>query len=138
MKQRSRYRNYLSLEVLVVVLVVAAFRVIPDKQMASVVTSLLFLGSSLGILFWEKRYEGYQRRPTYWGTLVFLFVSALPIFLLRLIYWNVPFDQIHFLGVPATQMHQASNYVFILMLVCIFIDSYTEQVKMRQQEFSQK
>jgi predicted ferric reductase len=134
MKKRNRYRNYLSLEAAVIVLVILCFKLIPDKQTASVITSLLFLGSSLGILYWESKFAGYLRRPSFWGVITFLVLSAIPVFGLRLVYWDLPFEQIEVAGFTGPQLHQFSNIVFLVMLVAFFVDSYTENVKARQFE----
>lgn len=131
-RKRNRFRNYLSLEALVVVLVILAFKVIPDKKMASMLTSALFILSTLAIIYWESRYPDFQKRPSFWGAVTFLVVSALPIFAVRLIYWDLPFDEIRVGGITGAEMHKISNYVFILMLVSFFIDSYLAQVKARE------
>ena len=133
MRKRNRFRNYLTFQALVILLVIAAFRFIPDKKAASVVTSLLFIGTSVAILWRETRFPDYRKRASFWGVLFFLLVSALPIFALRLIYWDMSFEEISLAGVSGADMHRASSYVFILMMVCFFIDSYLEQVKERQQ-----
>jgi hypothetical protein len=127
MKKRNRFRNYLSLEALVILLVLLCFRVIPDKKLASLVTSFLFIASTVGLLYWETRFEGFKKRPSFWGMMIFLIVSALPILAVRLIYWDLPFEQIQIGGLTGDQMHKSSSYVFGLMLVCFFIDSYQEQ-----------
>ncbi len=130
---RNRYRNYLSVQALVILLVIITFKVVPDKKWASVLTSLLFISVPSAIAYWEARFEGYKRRPSYWGSVFFLVFSALPIFLMRLIFWDMPFDQIEVLGVTGTWMHQASNMVFMLMMVCYFVDSYLETTKARRE-----
>ncbi len=126
MKKNNRFRNYMRIEVCVILLVLLCFRVMPDKRMASVITSLLFILSSAGILFWEVRFPQFIKRATFWGILVFLDFSALPLFLLRLAYWDLPFEQIEVFGISGSQMHQASSYVFFVMMTCLFVDSYQE------------
>jgi hypothetical protein len=134
MRKRNRFRNYLSIEALVIVLVIISFRFIPDKKMASILTSLLFIGSSAGILFWETKFSDFKKRPSFWGALGFLLLSALPVFGMRLLNWDIPFDEIQIAGVTGAQMHKASNYVFMLMMACFFVDSYLQQVKDRESE----
>jgi uncharacterized membrane protein len=134
MKKRNRFRNYLSFEALVILLVILSFRVIPDKKTASMVTSFLFIGSSLGILYWETRYADYRKRASFWGVLVFLVFSAIPVFLLRVLNWDMAFDDIQVAGITGTEMHKFSNYVFILMMICFFIDSYLERIRERERE----
>jgi hypothetical protein len=131
MKKNNRFRNYLRIEVCVILLVLLCFRMIPDKRTASLITSMLFILSSFGILIWEIRYPQFQKRATFWGLLVFLLFSALPILLVRLAYWDLPFEEIQVLGVSGTLMHRASSYVFFLLLICLFVDSYQEAHKER-------
>jgi hypothetical protein len=133
MKQpRSRFRNYLSLEALVIFGVLVCFQVIPDKKAASIVASLLFLSSSILILYWETRFADFKKRPSFWGTLIFLVVSVLPIFALRLVYWEIPFDQIQMGPVTGAEMHKASNYLFMMMMICFFVDAHLERVKQKE------
>lgn len=132
LKLRNPYRNYLSIQAIVIILVIACFHFIPDKKWASVITSFLFIGSSGGIFYYERRLSGYYKRPSYWGALLFLFIGAIPVFVIRLVYWELSFDQIELLGVSGPQMHQFSNYLFMIMMVCFFADSYRETVRARQ------
>jgi hypothetical protein len=134
MKKRNRFRNYLSLEALVIVLVILSFRIIPDKKTASMITSFLFIASSIGIAYWETRYPEFKKRPSFWGPLAFLIFSALPVFFMRISHWDMPFDEIQVAGVSGAEMHKYSNYVFILMMMCFFIDSYLERIKERERE----
>ncbi len=133
MKKRNRFRNYLSIEAFVIVLVLLSFRMMDDKKIASVFASLLFIGSTLGILYWETKFADYRKRPSFWGPIVFLVFSALPVFLMRVLNWNMDFNDVQVLGITGGQMHKASSYVFGLMLVCFFIDSYLANVRERQQ-----
>lgn len=137
-RKRNRFRNYLSIQAFVIVLVILSFRLIPDKKLASVLTSLLFIGSSAGIMFWEMKFKGFKKRPSFWGALGFLGLSALPVFGMRLLYWDLPFDEIQIAGITGAQMHKASNYIFILMMVCFFVDSYLQQIKDREQQELEK
>lgn len=133
MKKRSRFRNYLSLEAFVILLVILSFRVIPDRKVASLFTSFLFIGSTLGLMYWETRYPDYRKRASFWGLLVFLVFSAVPVFLMRVLNWDMEFDAITVAGISGAEMHKASNYVFIIMMLCFFIDSYLERVRETQE-----
>jgi len=132
MKKRNRFRNYLSLEALVILLVILSFRMIPDKKTASMVTSFLFIGSTLGILYWETRYPDYRKRASFWGALGFLLLSALPVFFMRIFNWDLAFDDILVAGVSGAEMHKISNYIFMMMMLCFFVDSYRERLKERE------
>lgn len=135
-KNRNRYRQYLSIEALVILLVLGSFRLIPDRQIAAVVASFLFLSSTLGILWWETKYEGYKKRVSFFMLTFFLIFSILPVMGLRFLNWGVPFEDLSLLGLPGQQIHKLSNYLFIGVMIGFFIDSHLEQVK--QFEESQK
>lgn len=134
MKQRSRFRNYLSLEAFVILMVLLSFRVIPDKKMAALVASGLFLVSTGLILYWETRFADFKKRPSFWGAAVFLAFSVLPIIALRLIYWDLPFDEIRVGPWTGADLHRTSNYFFMGMMVCFFVDAHLERVKQKENE----
>jgi hypothetical protein len=134
MKKRNRFRNYISLEAVVIFLVLLTFRVVPDKKLASVITSIFFIGSSVGIMIWEMKYPGYKKRISFWGCAGFLLLSAIPIFLMRILNWNLSFEEIQFAGISGAEMHKLSTYVFFLLMVCFFVDSYLERLKEKDQE----
>ncbi|MEZ0392794.1 MAG: hypothetical protein ACAH59_11310 [Pseudobdellovibrionaceae bacterium] len=138
MKKRNRFRNYLSLEALVILLVIGSFKVIPDKRTASLFASFLFISSSLAILYWETRTENFKKRASFWGALGFLVFSALPILALRLIYWEMPFEEIQMGPITGADMHKYANYVFFLMMVCFFVDAQMERVKEKENLLNQQ
>lgn len=124
MRVRSRFRNYITLEALVVVCVLLAFQFIPVKEKAALIAGTLFLLSTAFIIFYELKFPGAMKRATFWGALLFLFAGAIPIFALRVMNWGIPFDQLSLLGIPAQKLHEFSNYLFLILVVCFFIDDY--------------
>lgn len=117
MRQRNRYRNYISLEVLVVLIVLGSFKFIPSKEIAATVAGLAFFVSTSLIIWLEVKKTGFKKRPTFWAASLFMVASVLPIGILRLM------DQ------PVDVFHKAANYLFLLLLVALFVDSYTENRK---------
>jgi hypothetical protein len=126
---KNRFRDYLRIQLVVAVSVFAIFSVLPDKQLASLLTSSLFLGSCFLILWLESRFVGFLSRATFLSTLAFLLLLAIPIFLFRILFWGVPFLEIEWLGFRPALLHQVSNVGFLLMLVCYFIDSFLSEKK---------
>jgi hypothetical protein len=86
--------------------------------------SSIFIGSAIWILRNEMKFPNPAKRPTVWGTGIFLVCSAIPVFLLRVSNWGVEFSEVTFMGLTGAEMHKVSNYFFILMLVGFFVDSY--------------
>jgi hypothetical protein len=124
MRVRSRFRNYVTLEALVVAAVLLSFHFIPVKDKAAVVAGTLFLLSTIFILVYESRFPGAAKRATFWGALLFLVASAIPIFSLRVFHWGTPFNQLSLFGIPGPRLHEFSNYLFLILVVCFFIDDY--------------
>ena len=140
MRSRNRYRQYLSIEALVILFVLGSFKFIPDRQIASVVASFIFLFSTLGIIYWEKQFPGFQKKVSFYALMAFLLLSVIPDMSLRFLNWGVPFEELSMGGIPGEQLHKFSNYLFIAMMIAFFIDSHLEQVKSlrRQQEEAEK
>ena len=136
MRTRNRYRQYLSIEALVILFVLGSFKFIPDRQIASVVASFIFLFSTLGIIYWEKRFEGWQKRVSFYALMMFLLIAVIPVMSLRLMNWGIPFEDLSIGGIPGEQLHKVSNYLFIAMMIAFFVDSHLEQIKSlkRQQQ----
>ena len=134
MRNRNRYRQYLSIEALVILLVLGSFRLVPDRQIAAVVASFLFLFSTLGILYWEMQFEGYRKKVSFYGLMAFLLLSVLPVMGLRFLNWGVPFEELSLAGIPGEQIHKFSNYLFIGLMISFFVDSHLEQVKSLQRQ----
>lgn len=136
MRSRNRYRQYLTIEALVILLVMGSFRFIPDRQIAAVVASFLFLTSTLGILYYESKFPGFPKKVSFYTLLGFLCLSIIPVMSLRFFNWGVPFEELSMLGVAGKDLHKFSNYMFFAVMIGFFVDSHMEQV--RQFEEQQK
>lgn len=109
-----KYRNQVILLVGWILIVIVLFRLVTDKQMAS-----LFAGAGfiiLPILFLLSEFKG-RRSKVHIATLAFFLVfSALPIFLLRIFNWGTEFNSIYFLGFSAEFLHRTSNIIYLIVL----------------------
>jgi hypothetical protein len=123
---RNRYRNYLSMNALVILGVICSFKFIPERQIAAVVASFLFLSSTGSILFFELRRGQWQKRFCFWAALLFLILSIVPIMYLRLSHWGENFQSLSLFGIAGEQMHKFSNWLFMTLMVSLFIDSQIE------------
>lgn len=128
-QKRNRYRNYLTIGLLVFLAVLAIFRFIEDRQVAGVLAGSLFTGVFLSIFIYEIRKPSPWKRLSVYGTGLFLLSSALPILGLRLAYWGEPWGEVYFMGIEATQLHLISSRVYVAMMICFFVDSMIEQKK---------
>lgn len=94
-------------------LVVVLFRLVQDRQTAAVIAGLGFILIPSYFSFFEVHRRNKRHLVLLGGFLLF---SALPIFLMRLIYWGQPFGELMFLGVQMSYLHRLSNFLYLLML----------------------
>lgn len=111
-----KYSYQLLILILWVIGVGLLFKFSPDRQVAGAIAGVVFIGIPLVLLASELR----QPRK-HWYQLVtvgvFLVVSALPIFLLRVLNWGTDFNELSLLGVTGPQLHKLSNVLYIAMIV---------------------
>lgn len=126
----NRFRKYLLLQATAVLGVTIVFAILPDKKMASVLASLMFIFSSFVVLGSEKFLVKTTRSGlAFWATAIFLVFFILPIVILRLAFWESSFEQISFAGLSARGLHQYSNFAFMVMLVTYYIESLRHNKK---------
>ena len=130
-KIMNRYRSYLFIQIIVVIFVILAFKTIESKKIAAALNTFLFLASTGYILLKERKIP---KSFTFWGSLAFLILGILPIGLLRLFYWESDFNSVSVAGIfTASELHKFSNYPFVILLVCLFIDSNRLNSSMKKQ-----
>lgn len=109
------YRNQSIVLGMWIVSVIFIFKLIPDRQVASVVAGTGFVVIPVSFLFFELK-----RIPLaiihISALVIFLVASALPIFLLRVLNWGVDFNQLSVAGIGAPELHNISNALYLLML----------------------
>lgn len=116
--------------VLHIALVMAIFRMIPDRKIAGLVAGSFFVEVA-AVMIWSEVLWGRGAQSWLLRTAVlFLCVSALPVLALRLFYWEIPFDDIQILGITGRQIHQASNWTYLLMGVAALYEGW--QMRVRQ------
>lgn len=125
----NRYRIYLFAHILVIVLVTAFFKIIPERKIAALCAGTLFLLTPVLVLFFEYRAKALMKRMSSYGALIFLLLSAMPIFYLRVTNWSEDFNSLSLAGIAGPELHQLSNKIFMLMLVCFLVDAFREQIK---------
>ena len=123
MMKKITYFKQTCILVLWIPLVILLFRFISDRQMAALVAGLGFL--LLPLFFFG--YELSKNKMKSWlvviGCLQFL-IFALPIFLLRVLNWGIAFNDLFFLGIPASSLHHYSNVSYFALLGVMCFKSY--------------
>jgi len=114
--RQKRFAAYLAVQTIVIIAVVFIFKLNSDVKIASVQAGTLFvlLPLVLGILEYKK--AGLSRASFFVGLLQFWVFFALPILGLRLLNWDMPFNELSFLGIPGSVLHQYANHSYLLMM----------------------
>jgi hypothetical protein len=120
----NRYRYYILIQAFVIVAVMLTFKVIESRQIASLVASTIFICTSLGIILFEFQKGWRFMSAAFWSTTIFFIFLVLPIFILRILNWDVPFAEIEMMGVKPELLHKLSNQFFTVVLFSYFIDSF--------------
>lgn len=104
---------------LTVPLVMLTFRLIPDRKIAATVAGILFV---LGPILMVRSHRRLPWRPgpdrLWWAAVAqFVLLFAIPILGLRLLFWETPFEELRFFGVPGPQWHRLANTSYLIMAV---------------------
>lgn len=111
------FLNYLIAEVLVVPAVTLIFKFIAERQVAALFAGILFVLLPLVIMVIEYRRAGLEQFYWFVAVLQFWTLFALPIFALRILNWGVPFQELSFLGIHGTALHQWSSKSYMVMVL---------------------
>jgi hypothetical protein len=114
--RRKIFLAYLAVQALVIMVVVALFKLNADVKIASVQAGTLFVILPVFLGGWEYKKAGLVRKSFFFGLLQFWVLFALPILGLRLLNWETPFNELSLLGVPGTTLHQFANQSYMLMM----------------------
>ncbi len=112
----KRFLAYLSGQATVIIAVVFIFKLNSDVRLASVQAGALFVLLPLILAILEYKKSKLTRVSFFVGLLQFWVFFALPILGLRLLNWDVPFNELSFIGVPGATLHQYANHSFVVMM----------------------
>lgn len=97
-------------------LVMGIFKFIPDRQVAATLAGTLFVGLPVALMVIEYRRAGLEQFYWFVAVMQFWTLFALPILGMRLANWGVPFEQLSFIGIPGSVLHQWSSKSYIVMM----------------------
>ncbi len=115
--RQKKYLAYLVLQLSVIAAVIFIFRIIEVRQVAAVFAGALFVLTPIVLLISEYRSSGFQEKVWYFGVLQFWVLFAVPIFCLRIVYWDKPFSEILLLGLSGDQLHVWSSKSYMVMML---------------------
>ena len=119
----NKYRNQLAVFLLWAICVIVFFKFITDRQVAALVAGLGFVIWPSLFLILELKSEQ-KNKIHIFALSLFLIAAALPIFLLRVIYWGEDFSTLSLFGLPASSMHKYSNLFYLLVMISCFYHSW--------------
>ncbi len=116
----NKYRNELGIFLLWAVCVVVFFKFIENRQVAALIAGMGFIFWPALFLYLEFRSDRKNKIHVF-ALSLFLVVSAIPIFLLRVLNWGVDFSTLSLFGIPAEQFHRSSNLIYLIVMVsCLY------------------
>lgn len=125
-------RNQLILLAVWIFIVGALFAFISEKRIAAVIAGLGFIIIPMLLIFSEFQLGDGKKSVVTWAAIVFLVLSALPIFCLRVFNWDSEFNELTFIGISANFLHRASNilYFVVIAAVCwnLFRQNYSKKI----------
>ena len=128
---RTRYRNYVTLQVLGIALVMLIFRVILDRKIASLFAASIFISLPLVIALIEYKKGTFKSLSSLVG-LAFWACLAMPIFLSRVIFWDQEFAAIQIFGMPVSALHGVSNTVYLFWIAVTFFEHWKTKRRLNQ------
>ena len=114
--RQKRFVIYFLIQASVIAAVMALFKLNTDVRLASVEAGALFVLWPIYFLVYELRSHGTSRKSFLVGLVQFWILFAVPILALRLLNWDVPFEDISFLGVSGPFLHKYANSSYMLMM----------------------
>ncbi|MFZ3231925.1 MAG: hypothetical protein WA160_17085 [Pseudobdellovibrio sp.] len=113
------YRTELAFVMIWIPIVILIFQLIPEKRIASVFAGIGFIFLPLAFIAFEfSKIKTGRTSLVHLGiSIEFLFLSSLPIFLLRVMNWNSEFNNLELFGVSANSFHRFSNLNYMILIV---------------------
>ena len=110
------------LELFFGILAGASFHYIPVRFEAAMVAGTGFLILGVWLVLKTLRWPGKFNTLTYYLARVHLYIFSLPMLLVRIFYARIPFDHLHFVGIPGPVYHRAAEVAYMLLMIATVID----------------
>ncbi|MCB0413940.1 MAG: hypothetical protein KDD50_06380 [Bdellovibrionales bacterium] len=112
-----------ALQLLVGLSVGIIFSTLPLK-IAALIAASLFLSLGLFMLYSSLKLTNTLKSLLFWSALIHTFVFTLPMLSMRLLHWDRAFNEIEWLGVKATTLHNYSTPFYKFMMLFTLIDIF--------------
>jgi hypothetical protein len=119
--KRSEWFKILLLEILVIFAVTGLFQTL-DRQIAGLIGGVFFI--LLGAFLYLRLFRSgnFVRTITFWWLQIYFFLTVLPVFVIRVMNWGRPFNELTILGVSATTYHHLAEGVYLGLMLATIID----------------
>jgi hypothetical protein len=132
--KQSKFLNvnaiYLLISLSIIPIIILIFKNIHPKNLAALFAGSVFIFTGFIVLFLE--FKNNRKKIfssfSFWGALGFLLFFSLPMFSVRILNYDIDFENLTILFMPAPQFHKVSNYGFMLM-VLFFIIEWLKNIK---------
>ncbi|MCB0364128.1 MAG: hypothetical protein H6624_16730 [Bdellovibrionaceae bacterium] len=120
--RRRNFVLFLILEILSSLIAVVLFKNLEDPRWAGVFAGIGFFTTGIVIVLMSWRWPEKWTLPTFWLAHVHVWVITLPMFLMRLAYWETPFTELRIMGMEGTLFHRVSEIIFTLLILATITD----------------
>ena len=128
------YSKYLLLQASLLPIIILIFKFIEDRKTAALLAGSLFILICVGTFWWEGRERKFQAKFFWVGGLQFFILFAVPIFLLRLTHWDLPFGEIAVGPIRAADLHMLSNKSYMLWMLTTVFESYRSVLRTKNKK----
>lgn len=122
-KQSQRFYIYLAVLALWALVVPFIFKYVSERPVAAVIAGIGFILWPGLLMLNEFRVDQIKNYFFWLATGQFWLLFAWPMFLLRVLNWGTPFEQLSFLGVPGPMFHEYSTKSYTLMLILMVVQA---------------
>ncbi len=111
----------LFLELIVIGLVTAVFKLVADRLTAGAIAGTVFvlLGFYIVRGGWKDRTK---RTASFWMGCVHLFASSLPLMITRLLNRTGGFEDVNVMGLPGPVFHRVSTTIYLALIIATIWD----------------
>lgn len=110
------YRNQMIALLIWIPIIIVIFKIVSDRQIASLLASVGFIVIPGYFLFLEIKNDT-EGDTIYRNFLaVFLICFSIPILLVRILNWGEDFTKLTIVGIQATRLHTISGFAYLFLI----------------------
>lgn len=127
-KKRSKeLLSFLFMEVFFAIFAVIIFKTIQIKWQAAIVAGLGFVILGAWMVLKTLRWEGRFKYFSFYFCRLFLWLFALPLFLIRLRFLSQDFQNVRFFSLTGPEFHKWSEVFYLILILGTIMDFFIEK-----------